>query len=30
MVKTLPCNAGGTGLIPDQEAKMPHGATERF
>ena len=24
MVKTLPSNAGGADLIPDQEAKIPH------
>ena len=24
MVKILPSNAGGAGLIPDQRAKIPH------
>ena len=24
MVKTLPSNAGGTGLIPGQGTKIPH------
>ena len=24
MVKTLPCNAGGVGLIPGWGAKIPH------
>ena len=24
MVKTLPSNAGGVGVIPGQEAKIPH------
>ena len=24
MVKTLPSSAGGMGLIPDQETKIPH------
>ena len=24
MVKTLPSNSGGVGLIPCQEAKIPH------
>ena len=29
MVKNLPCNAGGLGLIPGWGTKMPH-ATEQL